>query len=484
MNIQRLKKGCALTLACYVVIMAAFYWICGDQLRFRDEQTDPVTAAAPIGELIQGQEVRQPFIAKADEIQTISLLLSTYARENTCAVWVQIADKSGSPIGQAELSAASIEDNAVHKVVFQEPVRVVPGERYDIVLSSPDGAPGNAITAWHGNTMSAARVEVPLTILREEQLRVNGEGIDSLLVYSMQMRNNLLFGQVYWYLVLIIGAVLAGYCVYLIRSAEKNRSTVVLRLISAFDRYGYLMKQLISRDFKTKYKRSVLGVLWSFLNPLMTMTVQYIVFSTLFKSDIPNFPLYLLSGIVCFNFFNESSGMALMSIIGNASLITKVYVPKYIYPLSRVLSSGINLLLSLIPLFAVMLLMGTPVRPALLLLPFGLICLMAFSIGVGFVLSTAMVFFRDTQFLWGVVSMLWMYATPIFYPESIIGTQFLPLFKCNPLYHIIRFIRIILIDGVSPEPKAYALCLMVSFVPLLIGAIIFKKNQDKFILNL
>ena len=244
------------------------------------------------------------------------------------------------------------------------------------------------------------------------------------------------------------------------------------------------MRQLIARDFKTKYKRSVLGILWSFLNPLLTMAVQYVVFSTIFRSDIPNFPLYLLTGIVCFNFFSEASSMALQSIVGNASLITKVYVPKYIYPVSRVLSSTVNLLLSLIPLLAVMLLTDTPVRPAILLLPFGLVCLVVFSIGVGFILSTAMVFFRDTQFLWCVVSMLWMYLTPIIYPESIIPAQFMTLYKCNPLYHIIRFIRIVLMDGISPEPKAYGLCMIASVVPFLIGAVIFKKNQDKFVLNL
>ena len=176
--------------------------------------------------------------------------------------------------------------------------------------------------------------------------------------------------------------------------------------------------------------------------------------------------------------------MALQSIVGNAALITKVYVPKYIYPVSRVFSSTINLLLSLIPLLGVMLLTRTPLRPAILLLPFGLICLVAFCIGMGFLLSTSMVFFRDTQFLWGVVSMLWMYATPIFYPESIIPAKFMFLYKCNPLYHIIRFVRIVQIDGVSPEPKAYLLCLIASFVPLLIGAVVFKKNQDKFVLNL
>lgn len=205
------------------------------------------------------------------------------------------------------------------------------------------------------------------------------------------------------------------------RSTEKlkKHGNIVTRLIDAFRRYGYLLRQLVSRDFKSKYKRSVLGVLWSFLNPLLTMLVQYIVFSTLFKSDIPNYPLYLLSGIVCFNFFSESTGMALQSITGNASLITKVYVPKYIYPLSRMLSSSINLLMSLIPLLLVMLLTWTPVRPAILLLPVGLVCLVGFCLGIGLILSTMMVFFRDTQFLWGVVSLLWMYATPIFYGNQM-----------------------------------------------------------------
>ena len=125
-----------------------------------------------------------------------------------------------------------------------------------------------------------------------------------------------------------------------------------------------------------------------------------------------------------------------------------------------------------------------PLMTALLLLPFGLGCLFLFTLGVGLLLSTAMVFFRDTQFLWGVVSMLWMYLTPIIYPESIIPQQFMTLYKCNPLYHIIRFIRIILMDGISPEPKAYGLCLIACIIPLIIGALVFKKEQDKFVVNL
>ena len=117
-------------------------------------------------------------------------------------------------------------------------------------------------------------------------------------------------------------------------------------------------------------------------------------------------------------------------------------------------------------------------------LPFGVFCLFALALGVGMLLAAAMVFFRDTQFLWGVVSMLWMYATPIFYPESIIPARFMLVYKLNPLYHIIRFIRTILINGVSPEPKAYALALIASVVPLIIGSMVFKRTQDRFVLNI
>lgn len=482
MSEKQVRRGCAVVLAVYVALALAFFWVTGDQLHFKDEETDAISASEPIGELVQGMEIRQPFTARGDEILGVSMLLSTYERENTVQIVVDIVDGAGQVLAHTELFGAELADNMVRDIPFVQPVEVEPGERYELVLTSPDGVPGNAITAWQGNTVSTARAEIPVEI--GDKLLVNGEARDGMLHFSLRTRSYLWFGRAYWYLASAAGLLLAGYCVYLCMMMRRGRSCLALRLISAFQRYGYLMRQLVSRDFKTKYKRSVLGVLWSFLNPLLTMMVQYIVFSTLFKSDIPNFRLYLLSGIVCFNFFSEATGMALQSIVGNASLITKVYVPKYIYPVSRVLSSTINLLLSLIPLLAVMLLTGTPVRPAILLLPFGLICLVAFCIGMGFILSTAMVFFRDTQFLWGVVSMLWMYMTPIFYPDSIIPAQYMTLYKCNPMYHIIRFVRIILINGVSPEPRAYMLCLLASFVPLVIGAAVFKRNQDKFILNL
>ena len=484
MNIRKMQKGCLYALIAYVLLAVLFYLVAGEQLHFKYSQTDTITPAEPVGEIVQGVEIRQPFVAEADEIRSLSLEISTYQRENTCHLQITIVDENNSLLGQVDVDGLGVVDNAVRDVYFAEPVPLEQGQNYAIVITSPDGVPGNALTVWYGNTLAIARVEIVKEIAPERCLQVNGQALNGELHCRMSLCSYLWFGEYYWYLAAGLGVLLVGYCLYLLNETKKGRSTIVLRLISAFERYGYLLRQLIARDFKTKYKRSILGIFWSFLNPLLTMSVQYVVFSTLFKSDIPNFALYLLIGIVCFNFFNEASTMALTSIVGNAALITKVYVPKYIYPVSRVLSSTVNLLLSLIPLFAVMLFTGEAVRPALLFLPFGLFCLLLFSLGVGMFLATAMVFFRDTQFLWGVVSMLWMYVTPVFYPESIIPESIMPLYKCNPLYHIVRFIRIIMMDGISPEPKAYGLCLLVSFIPLLIGAYIFKKQQDKFVLNL
>lgn len=258
----------------------------------------------------------------------------------------------------------------------------------------------------------------------------------------------------------------------------------ILNAIAALKKYRFLISQMVSRDFKTKYKRSVLGVFWSFLNPLLTMSVYYFIFSTLFKTDIPNFAVYLMLGIVSFNFFNEACGMALTSIISNANLITKVYVPKYIYPLVRIISSGVNLIISLIPLIIIATLTGLNFHLSALLSIYFLICFVIFSLGLGLALSALMVFFRDMQFLWGVLSMIWMQASAVFYPESIIPDRFRFVFQLNPLYLFIKNIRICVLDGVPPEPVAYIICLAIALLMLFIGALVFKKTQDRFVLYL
>ncbi len=481
MSDKTLKKGCAVALAVYVLLVAAFYWICDDQLLYRASQTDMLTAAGVIGEITSDTVVTQHISVDGDDLLSLTLYGATYARQNTGWLCVEIC--AGEQVLAARnVDVSTMADNSTFDVVFTGPVKVPDGE-VTLRITAPAGTHGNAVTLYRGSTIAANQVQI-MDLKEDECVHINGEALDAALCTRVQSREKLWFGQHYWYIAGAGVLVLAGYCFVLIRRVKSGKRSLVLNMFAAFSRYRYLMKQLVARDFKTKYKRSVLGVLWSFLNPLLTMTVQYIIFSTLFRSDIPNFALYLLTGIVCFNFFNEASTMALSSVVGNAALITKVYVPKYIYPLTRVMSSAVNFLLALIPLFAVMLITGTPVRWSVLLMPLGVLCLISVSLGIGMLLASAMVFFRDTQFLWGVVSMLWMYATPIFYPESIIPDSFLTMYKCNPLYHIVRFIRIVLMQGISPEPKAYLLMVVASFVPLALGVLVFKNTQDRFVLHI
>lgn len=249
-------------------------------------------------------------------------------------------------------------------------------------------------------------------------------------------------------------------------------------------RYGFLLEQLVKRNFNTKYRQSVLGVLWSFLNPLLTMAVQYVVFSTLFQSDIRHFPVYLLTGIILFNFFNECVTLGMDAIVLNGPLITKVAMPKLIYPLSRSLSSLINLVISFVPLALVMLLSGTPLTPALLLVPLAAVMTFLFALGMSLILCTLNVFFRDTRFLWSVVSLLWTYATPIFYPITIIPAAWQPIFRLNPMFQLIDLMRTLVIGGAWPTWGQLAACTACAVLPLALGLLVFRRNEDKFVFHL
>lgn len=484
MDLKQLRKTLLLLAVAYALCICLFYFVSDDRLNYKETVTSPLIAEEAIGEILSTSDILQPFAAEGDELCSVRILLSTFNRPNDCLLRVTILDEAGQCVVENEIPTETLADNEFFELIYPQPIPLEKGGQYALELSSPDGSVGNAVTAWRGEYTAVAHAQLKKQLSASECLQINHVRSEGMLVFSQSFRTNLTVGRYYWPVCLGLGALMLIAAVLLYREAAKNKSCFVLRIFAAFYRYKFLIKQLVSRDFKAKYKRSVMGALWSFLNPLLTMIVQYIVFSTIFKSDIPNFPLYLLVGIICFNFFNEATMMALQSIVGNANLITKVYVPKYIYPLSRILSSTVNLLLSIIPIFGVMLITRAPFSAALLMLPYGLLCLVAMSLGVGLLLATFMVFFRDTQFLWGVISLLWMYLTPVFYPENIIPAKYLTLYHCNPLYQIIQFLRCIIINGTSPSPDVYLACLMSALIPLAIGAGIFKKYQDRFIFAL
>lgn len=258
---------------------------------------------------------------------------------------------------------------------------------------------------------------------------------------------------------------------------------VVKNMFINLKRYSFLLNQLISRDFKVKYKRSVLGVLWSLLNPILMMCVMAIVFTNVFKFSTPgvNYLTYLLIGLTYFNYFSEASNLSMSSVVANFSLINKIYIPKYIFPLSKCLFVGINFALTLIPLYAVIILTGTGLNIYHFLLPISFLFLFLFTLGVSLILATVSVFLRDMFYIYGIVLQILTYMTPIMYDINMLDPRLQIVLKLNPLYHIITFARTIILYHQVPSTQSFVICAVSAIVSLVLGVIIFRKNQDKFI---
>ena len=484
MDFKKSKKLLAVLAACYWALVIVVYLVAGDQFHYTAVTSDALSASATIGELVDGMTVTQTVTMPAEQTTGIELLAATYGRANSGTLHLALMNEAGETVLTQDVDVGTLADGRYSTIPCSDPLDTQRGETYTLTLTTTGCAPGNAVTLYCGNTVMAGRFDIVQNIADADRYAINGElGIGKLCAKVNGVKT-LSFYSIYWLIVAGAFVVIAACCAHWWKQAKHGRNNPLVSISTLYTRYAFLIKQLVSRDFKTKYKRSALGMAWSFLNPLLTMSVQYIVFSMLFKSDIPNYPVYLLSGIVFMNFFNEAVSMGMTSITGNASLIKKVYMPKYIYPVSRILSSLVNFALAILPLFLVMIFTGTSFRPSLLLLVFDILCLLGFVTGMGLLLTTAMTFFQDTQFLWGVASLMWMYLTPVFYPESIIPAKLLTLYHMNPMYQYITFARICIIDGVSPEPMAYLWCIVSSLVVLALGVVTFKKNQDKFVLYL
>lgn len=265
---------------------------------------------------------------------------------------------------------------------------------------------------------------------------------------------------------------------------------MIKNAINNFKRYSFLLQQLIMRDFKVKYKRSVLGVLWSILQPVLMMTVMAIVFSQMFKFKVEgvNYLVYLMTGLIMFNYFSEATSNAMTSVVYNFSLINKVYMPKYIFPIAKCLFVGINFLFTLIPWFAIIALsyVGLGTYPAsingwYILLPYIFLCLFLFSLGIGMILACVSVFLRDMFYIYSIILTIWNYLTPVFYSLEILPPILQTLFKFNPLYLYITGARSIVLFGQRPSLLQLGAMGIVSCITLLIGLLIFKKKQDKFI---
>lgn len=218
------------------------------------------------------------------------------------------------------------------------------------------------------------------------------------------------------------------------------------------------------------------------LNPFFMMLVLNFVFSNLFKSDIENFPVYLMCGQLIFNFFSEATNLAMVSIVNNSGLIKKVYIPKYIFPLSTVISTFVNLLFSMVALLVIMLATKVSISLGTLTFIIPLVYVLIISVGIGLILASYSVFFRDLLHLYNVFTMALMYMTPIFYPISIIPDEFRSILKFNPMYYIISCFRSSILQGTIGPIENHIISLSTSIVFLILGIVVFLRKQDKFIL--
>ncbi|CUX33694.1 ABC transporter permease [Clostridium sp. C105KSO13] len=256
------------------------------------------------------------------------------------------------------------------------------------------------------------------------------------------------------------------------------------KYINNFLKFQPLLSELVARDIKIKYRRSVLGVLWTLLNPLFMMIILSIVFSNIFKFEVENFPLYVLSGQVIFNFFNDATTNSMTSIISSASLIKKVYVPKYLFVLSRVVSSFINLMAAYTALLLVMIATRVELHWTAFLSFIPLVMVVGFSLGVGLILAALTVKFRDIMHLYSVFTTGLMYLTPVIYPMSILPGKIKLVVLLNPLTNYLIMFRDMMLNAALPSWPSLLTGIVEMVIALILGVYVFYKKQDEFILNI
>lgn len=267
----------------------------------------------------------------------------------------------------------------------------------------------------------------------------------------------------------------------IIQSLERK----VMEYFRNFWGHRYLLAELVKKGIKLKYRRSYLGIIWSLLEPLLTTIVLTVVFGTLFGVKDQSYPLYVLCGRLLFSLFSSGTTSAMKSIRDNAGMIKKVYVPKYLYPMASILFNFVIFLISLIILIPLSLYCGVYPKASWLLIFVPLILLLMLTFGVGMILATVNVFFRDMEYLWEVFKLLIMYMSAVFYyPEKLLDSPYAFLLKYNPLYCIIEMFRYVLIGGETYSIHHAEYAFGSALILIVIGCIAFYKKQDKFILNI
>jgi ABC-type polysaccharide/polyol phosphate export permease len=258
---------------------------------------------------------------------------------------------------------------------------------------------------------------------------------------------------------------------------SQKRKRPSIEQISGVIQYRDLVLQLVRRDIVARYKRSVLGIAWTMLQPLGMMLVLTIVFSQLFH-HVEGYAVYLLSGLIAWNFFAQTTTSAIYQSVWGGALIRRIYVPQTVFSVSTIGTGIVNLTLSLVPMFLIMVVTHRPITPAILFLPYSILLLTAFSLGFGLLLSTLAVKFADIAEIYRILLQAWLYLTPIMYPADILPEFARKLLFLNPMYYMILLFRVPIYDGVIPAPALIAAGTAIAVLTLVVGWIYYSHRAD------
>ena len=460
-----------------ICIMSACLYLIGSKT-LQTHPYEEVYALSEPGSVIalsQDQnKVTQTFINHSDEVSGLYLRFATYGFAMTeGTVKVDLLSDTGTVIGSSQAEAAEIADNADHWFAFEEVVSVERNQTYQLqVISDVMDEAAHFPALWCIEKVNGCT------------LSVGGDEIQSTLYMNISASRDAQF----LLRLMISAAFLTGVLLLVVWKGSHDdkygKITPLTEMVHIFDKYTFLLKKLVGRDFAVKYRRSYLGLLWVILNPLLTMIVMSSVFSYIFRLQIQNYAVYLILGNIVFGCFSEATQFAVQSIVGSGQLIKKVYMPKYIFPLSKVIFSFINFVLTLIPAIAVIIYYRVPFTVNYLLLPYVLIGLFLFALGIGLFLSALQVFMRDTQYLYGIILTLWTYLTPIFYSEESLAPILRKLMQLNPMYLYVNCIRKIMLYGITPTVFQLLACIVIGILAMVIGMSYFYKKQKLFILHI
>jgi ABC-type polysaccharide/polyol phosphate export permease len=263
---------------------------------------------------------------------------------------------------------------------------------------------------------------------------------------------------------------------------SSKRVSPAIAELKEIGNYRHLLAQLIRRDILTRYKRSFLGVAWTMLNPLGTMLVMTIVFSNIFRASMPGvpFPVYILSGLVVWNFFSQGTTASMSGLVWGGNLLQRIFVPRTIFAVSAVGTALVNTVIALVPLIIVMLITQATFSWALLFLPIAIILVAFFTLGFGLLISSLAAFFPDVMEMYQIVLTAWMYLTPIIYPESIIPKHLFNVYRLNPMYWLVKIFRAPIVDQSLPALSDFGIAAAISIIMLVIGWLVFTSKSDEY----